>query len=78
VVPFFGLKYKLHAEVVVMDEFSGHADQNDLLRWVAGGKWKKIFVVHGEKEASDAFANILKSEGYADVNVPKMSECFTM
>jgi len=77
-VPIFGIKHTLNAEVVVMDEFSGHADQRDLLRWVAGGKWKKIFIVHGEKEAAGAFADILRSEGYADVNIPKMGESFTI
>ena len=77
-VPIFGEKYKLNAEVVVFDEFSGHADQRDLLKWVAHGKWKKIFIVHGEKEAAAAFADILKSEGYADVNVPKLGESFTL
>jgi metallo-beta-lactamase family protein len=77
-VPIFGEKYKLNAEVVVFDEFSGHADQHDLLNWVAHGKWKKIFIVHGEKEAAELFANILKSEGYADVNVPKLGESFTV
>jgi metallo-beta-lactamase family protein len=77
-VPIFGIKQKLNAEVVVLDEFSGHADQNDLLKWVAGGKWKKIFIVHGEKEAAESFAGILRSEGWADVNVPKMGESFTI
>lgn len=77
-VPIFGEKYKLAAEVVVFDEFSGHADQRDLLKWVAHGKWKKIFIVHGEKEAAELFANILKSEGYADVNAPKLGESFTV
>ncbi len=77
-VPVFGVKYKLNAEVVVFDEFSGHADQHDLLKWVAGGKWKKIFIVHGETEAAEAFANILKSEGYADVNIPKLGESFSL
>lgn len=77
-VPIFGVKYKLNAEVMVFDEFSAHADQRDLLNWVAAGKWKKIFVVHGEKEASESFAGILRSEGYADVNVPKMGESFTL
>lgn len=77
-VPIFGIKQKLNAEVVVLDEFSGHADQNDLLNFVAGGKWKKIFIVHGEKEAAEAFAGILRSRNYADVNVPKMGESFTI
>lgn len=77
-VPIFGEKYKLNAEVVVFDEFSGHADQHDLLNWVAHGKWKKIFVVHGESEAANTFADILKAEGYADVNVPKLGEGYTV
>jgi hypothetical protein len=48
------------------------------VKWVAGGKWTKIFIVHGEKEAAESFAGILRSEGWADVNVPKMGESFTI
>ncbi len=77
-VPIFGEKYRLNAEVVIFDEFSGHADQADLLNWVSHGKWKKIFVVHGEPDAANSFADILRTEGYADVNVPKLGESFVL
>jgi metallo-beta-lactamase family protein len=77
-VPVFGVKHPLNAEVVVFDEFSSHADQHDLLRWIHAGKWKKIFIVHGDKSAATGLADILLSEGYADVNIPRLGESFTL
>ncbi|MFH1640287.1 MAG: MBL fold metallo-hydrolase [Chloroflexota bacterium] len=78
VVSIFGEKYPLKSNVVVFDEFSSHADRNDLLRWAGKGKWRKIFVVHGEKEASASFARDLEEMGFADVNVPGLGESVTI
>ena len=49
-VPIFGEPYDLKCQVEVFDEFSAHADRNDLINWVKQGKdrWQKVFVVHGE------------------------------
>jgi metallo-beta-lactamase family protein len=80
VVSIFGEPYELKCQVEVFDELSAHADQDDLLKWVTAGKdrWQKVFVVHGEPEASDAFAEAMRSAGIRDVFVPKMNESFTI
>ena len=41
---------------------SAHGDQNDLLDWISDLETapKRIFIVHGEKQASDAFRVKLK------------------
>ncbi len=77
-VPIFGEKYRLKARVEVFNEFSGHADKNDLIRWVSRGKWRRIFVVHGEEKASLSLAEALREKGYADVVVPEVGEGFTI
>ena len=37
-VPIFGEMHDLKCEVEVFDEFSSHADQNDLMKWISAGK----------------------------------------
>ena len=53
-VPIFGDPMRLRAEVVKLNELSGHADQRELLTWLrpAVQGLKKIFLVHGEPVAA--------------------------
>jgi metallo-beta-lactamase family protein len=51
VVRIFGVEYEVHAEVVVINSFSGHADKNELVEFVSEClPLKKIFLVHGEED----------------------------
>lgn len=74
-VRIFGEPHRRRAEVIIMNEFSAHADRNELLAWVkklerAPGR---AFVVHGEERQSLPFARRLRQEaGIADVTVPAM------
>jgi Cft2 family RNA processing exonuclease len=49
-VRIIGTEHSLEAEVVVMDAFSAHADQDNLLECVKGcrSSHRKLFLVHGE------------------------------
>jgi metallo-beta-lactamase family protein len=77
-VPIFGERYDLRCEVEIFDEFSAHADRNDLISWVKQGKerWRKVFLVHGEANSSEAFAAALKEIGIQDVIVPQLGQSF--
>jgi metallo-beta-lactamase family protein len=79
-VPIFGELYDLNCQVEVMDEFSAHADRNDLLNWITKGKnrWQKVFLVHGESESSESLAKALREEGLKEVIVPRLGESFTI
>ena len=80
-VKIFGVEYELNAEVVVINSFSGHADQAELLDFVsgcqsaepAGKSLKRIFLVHGELEQSKILADILTQRGLA-VYIPDKDE----
>ncbi|MBN1884714.1 MAG: MBL fold metallo-hydrolase [Candidatus Krumholzibacteriota bacterium] len=74
-VRIFGEEYPLRAEVRVIDAFSAHADQRDLLEYVEPlrGTLKRIFVVHGEEEQSETLAALLAERGF-DVHVPVPDE----
>jgi len=79
VVRIFGLEYQLEAEVVTLNGFSGHADQAGLLQWVQAIKKRpdEVFVVHGDPEAAEVFAQRLRSDlGYRRVLVPALHQTF--
>lgn len=66
-VRIFGVEYELNAEVVVINAFSGHADQNDLYNFTeAALPLKGIFLVHGDLDQSQA---LLKRLTLKDLNV---------
>jgi metallo-beta-lactamase family protein len=75
-VPIFGEPYDLKAQVEVFEEFSAHADRNDLINWVKQGRWEKIFIVHGEEQASLSLAKALEDTGFTSVIVPESGQSF--
>ncbi len=68
-----GKEYPLNAEVAVINEFSAHADRDELIYFLKKSnlKVKKIAVVHGEKKPSQSFSECLNTLGY-DSFVPDM------
>lgn len=63
-VRIFGIEYELNAEVSVINSFSGHADQNELYEFVLGClPLKRIFLVHGDTEQSQAIFELLSQKG---------------
>lgn len=79
-VSIFGEPYNLKCQVEVFDEFSAHADRNDLIHWIKQGKdrWQKIFIVHGEHNSSLALADSVKESGIKEVIVPELGQSFVV
>ncbi|MGN0341450.1 MAG: MBL fold metallo-hydrolase RNA specificity domain-containing protein [Roseburia sp.] len=66
-VKLFGETIEVKAEILNLPGISGHADRNKLTEWAAAFKKppKRVFVVHGEDETCDSFAQYLrKALGY--------------
>jgi metallo-beta-lactamase family protein len=65
----------LQAQVKKIGGFSAHGDKNEMMRFLKESNLniKKIAVVHGEEEQSEAFAVFLKENGY-DAGVPRTGE----
>ncbi len=77
IVRLFGEEYPLNCEVEVLNEYSAHADKNDLLNFFKGydpGKVKQVFLVHGEADQSEALALSLAELGYSYVTVPTVGK----
>jgi metallo-beta-lactamase family protein len=77
-VRIFGVEHDLRAEVVVLNGFSAHADQHDLVEYVeatrARGALESAFLVHGEPAAQAALRALLLERGVPKVTVPAPGE----
>ena len=74
-VKIFGESFELKAEVEVINAFSAHADKNELVDYAlkTQGRLKKIFIVHGDMDQSEALALELKAKGLRPY-IPKKFE----
>jgi metallo-beta-lactamase family protein len=77
-VKLFGLERDLRAEVAVLNGFSAHADQADLLAWADAthrkGRLSRIVLVHGEKRAQEVMREKLVERGFAGVAIAAQGE----
>jgi metallo-beta-lactamase family protein len=76
-VNIFGEPHDVRARVASIDAYSGHADKNELRRYIDGvkGPLKKIAVVHGEAEQALAFGETLRQmRPRAEVIVPEYQQ----
>lgn len=73
-VRIFGVERDLNAEVVVLNGFSAHADQADLVELAEAvrrhGPLRKVALVHGESAAQDMLRKRLEERGFPCVLVP--------
>ncbi len=73
-VRIYGVEYELNAEVVVINSFSGHADQNELIEFVSAClPLKRIFLVHGDEEQTGILHTALLNKGL-DAYMPVRDE----
>ncbi len=76
-IRIFGQMYPRRAEVAILNAFSAHADKIELLEYIRNIKdLKKIFVVHGEADQSEALKdNIQLDIKFAgDIIVPELGQ----
>jgi metallo-beta-lactamase family protein len=76
-VNIFGDPCDVRASVVSLDTYSGHADKNELKRYVEkiSGNLKKIFCIHGEESQCLAHAETLRQmKPKAGVLVPEYQQ----
>jgi len=79
-VKIFGEIYDLRAEVVTLNTFSAHADEQDILDTVQKLDYKRlkeIFLVHGEPDAQTTLSENLRSKGY-QTTIVRYNEKYTL
>jgi metallo-beta-lactamase family protein len=73
-IRIFGIERELRAEVVVLNGFSAHADQAELLEFASAvrerGPLRDVVLVHGEPAAQDALKAQLTERGFPSVLIP--------
>jgi len=79
-VNVFGEPVRVRAEIASLDGFSAHADQHELLAWVArlDPQPKTVFIVHGEPEPAETLAGLLRERTAATVHVPEKGQEFEL
>jgi metallo-beta-lactamase family protein len=73
---FLGKVWNKWADVIALNGFSGHADQQDFLRTLAplAGRTAKVKLVHGELDQAEILAQNLRGRGFADVGIPERQQ----
>lgn len=79
-VKIFGDRFPVRAEVATIGGYSAHADRIELRAWVRaiGGRIGRALVVHGEEDAANAMAGILREEGVREVAIPRHGQSFEL
>ena len=68
----FGRDFPIEAEVVQLQSFSGHADADEILRWMSAGPTPAMtYLTHGEPSAADTLRFRVEHELGRHVRVPE-------
>lgn len=72
-VPILGDDFQVHADVQILDSFSGHADQSELLEYFdrIGGSKEQTYLVHGEPAQSEELCKLLRDRHTGQVEVAR-------
>lgn len=75
-IRFFGKYYPVNAKIKIIESLSAHAGQNDLLDWMGHIKNipEKVFLIHGEPTALDAFRVKIQDTYKWHVAIPKLND----
>ena len=80
-VRIFGEPYRLRAHVEVMNAYSAHADEPELVRFVGHldpGRLRRIFLVHGDPPRQEALGLALTAAGYTRPLMPARGESWEL
>ena len=77
-IKVFGEEVPLRARVEILNGYSAHGDRNEMHRWVqsvrgTGRRDLPVHLVHGEAHAQDAFAEMLRGDGFV-VDAPSRGD----
>ncbi|SMO60465.1 MBL fold metallo-hydrolase RNA specificity domain-containing protein [Fodinibius sediminis] len=77
---FYGKYHPVRARVEYLEGLSGHADQRELLDWLAEitEKPERVFIVHGEAQASDTLRVKLKDVFDWQSEIPELYDIATL
>ncbi len=79
-VKLFGETIEVHAKIENLPGISGHADKEQLTKWISAfeKKPKKVFIVHGEDSVTEGFAAHIHKELGMDAYAPYSGDVFDL
>jgi metallo-beta-lactamase family protein len=80
-VRIFGETHRLRARVEIMNSYSAHADEPELVRFVGhldADRLRKIFLVHGDPDRQEAMGLALTAAGYRKPVAPERGQSFEL
>ena len=81
-VSIFGVERERHAEVAVLNGFSAHAGQDDLVEYAEAvreaGPLRQVALVHGEDRARLSLRALLEERGFPSVQIPERGDCMVV
>ena len=66
-VKLFGEHIPVHARLYTINGFSAHADRDELLAWHKALSPKRTILVHGDEQAMESFAGLVRGSGKVDM-----------
>jgi len=72
--------YMVHATIKIINSFSAHADYEEILEWLSSFNQgiKKVFLTHGELEASESLQKKIEERFGWSVVIPKHLQSFDL
>jgi len=79
-IRLFGKYYPVKASIYHLESLSAHADQRELLEWIGAIKNipEKVFLIHGEPTALDAFRVKIRDVHGWKAEIPKLNDVYTI
>ena len=78
-VSIFGVRHPVKAKVERIEAFSGHGDYNEMAGYLGcqdTSQVRKVFLVHGDYQAQEAYKNRLGQHGFQHIEIPAAGEEF--
>ena len=80
-VKIFGVEKDVNAKVVVMDSFSAHGDEPEMLAYLSDldrDKLKATYLVHGNYDRQEKFKSALEKEGFRNIGIPELGDSYDL
>lgn len=77
-ISIFGLDRKIKAQITKIEGFSGHGDYQEMIDYFTRSLQidhvQRVFVVHGEETAAEAYKGHLEEAGFRNISIPEKGE----
>ncbi|WP_369434417.1 MBL fold metallo-hydrolase RNA specificity domain-containing protein [Psychromonas sp. MME1] len=74
-IQLFHESINVNAKIHMLNGFSAHADQSDLLAWMGEfEQLEKVYLIHGEPDKQTVFKDVIKEQLHKSVHIVKYGE----